>query len=225
MARLSKLAVSSPVFGIASFLVFPLIPIALITGVIALYRILRSRGLLKGAIFASGGVVIGIIALAFAGLMFLKYEMHYRPFRIPTASMSPTIKQNERIMADLGAYRTNDPARGDIIIYELLDKGKRRLMCKRVVGLPGEELEIREGKIFVNGSPVTIAGLPKETAYNNAGDFGKAGGSIKIQDGSYYVLGDNPSMSFDSRQHGPVERRDIKGKYVFGYRGLFGIIK
>ena len=219
-AKVSKLAVSGLVLGIASFFVFILAPLAIVVGFAALYKINSSTGSLKGIPFAFAGLVIGFVALAFAGFMILHYDMHYRSFKVPTASMFPTIKSKERIVADLLAYKTKAPGRGDIVVYELLDKGKRRLMCKRTVGLPGEEIEIRSGKVYINGLTTDIPELPAGTTYSNAGDFGKAGQPVRIPEGFYYVLGDNPAASFDSRQHGPVDGRDIKGKYIFAYRGL-----
>ena len=220
MAKLSRWAVCSLAFGILSFLAFPLIPIAIITGLVALYKIRRSPGALRGTPFAIAGIAAGFVAIVFAVVVIANYEMYYRAFKIPAASMLPTIKPKERIMVDMKAYTLKDPGRGDIVVYELLDKGKRRLMCKRVAGLPGEEIEIRSGKVYIDGAPTEIPSLPKDVAYLNDGEFGRAGQSVKIPDGFYYVLGDNPSARFDSRQHGPLDRKDIKGKYIFAYKGF-----
>ena len=175
---------------------------------------------MKGKAFAAAGLIAGFTAFAFAGFMFIHYDMHYRSFKVPTASMSPTIESKERIVADMGAYKTRGPERGDIVVYELLDKGKRRVMCKRIAALPGEEVDIRYGKVYINGAAIEIPGAPVGIYYPNAGDFGKAAQPVRIADGFYYVLGDNPAASFDSRQHGPVDGRDIKGKYLFAYRVL-----
>ena len=225
MGKLSRWAVCSLAFGILSFLAFPLIPIAIITGLVALYKIRCSSGALKGTPFAIAGIAVGSIAIIFAVFIITNYEMHYRAFKIPAASMLPTIKPKERIMVDMKAYNAKYPVRGDIIVYELLAKGKRRLMCKRIAGLPGEEIEIRSGKVYINGAPTEIPGLPKDAAYLNDGEFGRIGQPVKIPDGFYYVLGDNPSASFDSRQHGPLDRKDIKGKYVFCYKSLKDIMR
>ncbi|MFA5143921.1 MAG: signal peptidase I [Candidatus Omnitrophota bacterium] len=211
--------------GISSLILFILIPITIITGSIALYKIKRSRGSLKGVSLALCGVITALIALVITGRVILNYELPYRLFKVPVASMSPTIKPKERIVADLAAYKSKEPARGDIVIYEIIDKDKRKLMCKRIAALPGEEVEIRSGCLYADGLPVRIPGLPEGVSFQNAGDFGKAGELFKVPSGSYYVLGDNPPVSRDSRQHGSVARREIKGKYVFSYNGLAGIIK
>jgi signal peptidase I len=219
-ARLSKLAVFGLILGISSFLIFILIPIAMMTGLAALYRIKRSGGSLKGTPFAACGMVAGAAAFIFAGSMFINYEMRYRSFKVPTASMYPAIKSKDRIVADLRAYEAKDPQRGEIVVYELLHDGKRRLMCKRVVGLPGEAIEIRSGKVYVNGAPVEMPNLPKGILYSNGGALGMGGKPVKIPENAYYLIGDNPDRSFDSRQHGPVDRKDIKGKYIFSYKGI-----
>jgi len=222
--KVSGWAAASLILGLSSFLVFALAPAAIITGCVALRRIRRSPGVLKGVPLAAGGVSAAFLAMVFAALMAADGRFNYCSFNIPTDSMAPTIKARSRIVADLGAYRAKDPARGDIVVYELLRNGKRRLMCKRIVGLPGEEVEIRSGKVFSNGLAIDVPGLPKGVVYLNAGSFGKAGEAAKVPAGAYYTLGDNPQASFDSRQHGPLDRRDIKGKYLFAYRGLNGII-
>ena len=212
--KLSRLSGCGLVFGILSFVAFILIPIALVIGLIVLYKTRQSSGSLKGTSFAILTILLSFTALIFAGFVFLNYQTRSCSFKIPTDSMSPTIKLNERITVDLTAYKTKKPARGDIVVYELLDKGKRRLMCKRIVGLPEEEVEIRNGKIWINGALMEIPGLPENVVYLNRGDFGKTGQAIKIPSRFYYVLGDNPSSSFDSRQHGAIDSRDIEGKYL-----------
>jgi len=218
--KLSRWAVCSLALGISSFAAFILIPAAMVTGLIAISKIRQSSGSLKGTPLAALAILTSVIALIFAGLVFVNGQFSCRSFRIPTDSMSPAIKSKEHIVVDWAAYKTKDPARGDIIVYELLGNDKRRLMCKRIVGLPGEDVEIRSGKAYINGAPAEIPGLQRGTLYLNSGEFGKAGQSVKVPDGSYYLLGDNPPESFDSRQHGPVDRRDIKGKYLFAYKGL-----
>lgn len=214
---ISKAAVISAIFGIVSLAIFPAIPVALIAGMVALRKIKRSSGRVKGRRLAICGIVAsGIAALVFA-FVIVNYELGYRLYKVPTDSMSPAIKPHGRIVAGLSAYKTDTPKRGDIIVYELLDKGRRRMMCKRVVGLPGEDVEIRFGKVFVSGALTDIPGVPEGAAYVNGGDFGKPGSAVNVPEGFYYVLGDNPSRSFDSRQHGAVDRKDIKGKCVFAY--------
>jgi signal peptidase I len=219
-ARLSKLSVLGLTLGILGFPVFVFIPPGIVLSIAALYRIKRSHGLLKGRPVAIAGITIGILALLFAVSVIVLQEKHYGSFKVPTSSMWPTIKAKTTISADLEAYKKARPARGDIIVYEIIDKGRRRVLCKRVIGLPGEKIEIRAGRIFINGLACDIPGMPDGIVYANGGDFGKEGQPVAIPVGFYYVLGDNSSESFDSRQHGPVDTRDIKGKYLFTHAGF-----
>jgi len=218
MSKPSKLALFSLVSGALSFFVFVFSPIAIAVGLAAIYRIRRSAGSLRGRTLAISGLALGVAAFVFSAFVMLGYGTHYKSFKVPAASMSPTIKAKERIVVDLKAYRVTNPARGDIVTYEILNKGKRRLSCKRIVGLSGEEVEIRSGKIYINGAVIDIPGLPKTVEYINSGDFGEVGKPIKVPDGFYYVLGDNSPQSFDSRQHGPIDKKDIYGKFVFAYK-------
>ncbi len=218
--RVRKTAVTSLVLSALSFLIFFLAPIAIIAGFAALYKAARISGSANSKRIALAGIILGFLAVISFVFVVLGQHANYRPFLVPSASMSPTIKPKERIMVDLKAYSRRGPDRGDIVIYESFENAKRKLTCKRVVALPGEELEIRDGKVYIDGMAVTIPGLPKEVVYINSGEFGERGEPVKIPDGFYYVLGDNPVISKDSRQHGPVESSDIKGKYLFTYTGL-----
>lgn len=219
-ARLSMLAVCSLLLGILGFAVFLLIPVAIITGAIASRKIKHSSGSLRGRPAAITGIIAGFAALVFAAFVIIGNELSYRSFKVPTDSMAPAIKAKERILVDLKAYDLKKPLRGDVVVYELLSNGKRRLMCKRVVGLPGEEVEIRSGEVFIDSAPTHIPNLPAGVIYFNGGNFGKTGEPFKVPGGTYYVLGDNPADSFDSRQHGAVDKKDIKGRYLFSYKGL-----
>lgn len=212
--RIKNTAITSLVLSFLSFLIFFLAPIAIAIGFFALRKPANSNRI------AIAGIVLGFLAIISFIFVVLGTHANYRPFLVPSASMSPTIKPKERIMADLKAYSKHGPDRGDIVIYESFESDKRKLTCKRVVGLTGEDLEIKDGKVYIDGMAVTIPGLPKEVAYANGGEFGGPGKPVKIPEGFYYVLGDNPAVSKDSRQHGPVDSRDIKGKYLFTYKAL-----
>lgn len=214
--KLSKLAVSSLILGIIGFLSPLAGVIALILGVAALIKIKGSMGSLKGSGLAISGVIIGIISLV---LLFfaIGFRDHYKPFRFPTAAMQPSIKENEKIIVDRKAYINNLPKRGDIIVFELNYHDKKTFMCKRIVGLPDEKLEIKDGNIFIGGNLMQIPGLVTSVLYKNGGDFGKAGESFEIPNDSYYVLGDNPSKSQDSRYFGVIHKNNIFGKVILTY--------
>lgn len=218
--RVKNTAITSLILASLSFLIFFLAPVAIVIGFVALGKAERVSGSLNGKRVAIAGIVLGFLAIISFVFVVLSQHANYRPFKVPSASMSPTIKPKERIMVDLKAYSRHGPDRGDVVIYESFENDKRKLTCKRIVGLPGEELEIRGGKIYIDGMAVAMPGLPEEVVYVNGGEFGESGKPVKIPGDFYYVLGDNPAVSKDSRQHGPVDRRDIKGKYLFAYKAL-----
>ena len=216
--KLSKLATGSLIAGILGLITPPIVGlIALMLGVIALYKIRASSGLLKGGGMAIAGIALGIIALLCLVYGVVNFRASVRAFKIPSESMSPTVKQNQRIMVDRKSYVSNSPQLGDIVVFQLEENGKKKLQCKRIMGLPGEIIEIKNGQLYVNDSVAQIPDLPKSVYYINGGSFGGEGQAVKIPDDSYYVLGDNSPKSRDSRYFGFVARKDIYGKVMWIY--------
>lgn len=246
-AKLSKLAITSLAAGILGFVMIPLtrnlityitIPpllgaISLILGFTALKKIKSSKDSLKGNRLAIAGIILGavIYLLIVLGVLFaLSFRTHYQPFHVPATSMEPTIKKDEKIMVDRKAYANSLPQRGDIIVHKAEVKGKKQLFLKRIVGFPNEQLEIRDGNVYINNK--LASGLPKEVYYYNGGDFGKKGQIVKIPNDCYYMLGDNSLNSLDSRYTGSVNKKDIYGKVILNYTGkyppdqeMFGLLR
>jgi signal peptidase I len=133
--------------------------------------------------------------------------------------MEPTIKMGEVFSVDWTAYGGTGPNRWDVVIFESpLDAGRK--WTSRIVGLPGEIVEIRSGKIVIDGreeavpSHVSIDGykLPQGNLTANAPH--PVTFPYKIPAGSYFVLGDNVSNAFDSRYWGGLDRSKIFGKVI-----------
>lgn len=131
---------------------------------------------------------------------------------IPTASMETTIMTGDRMFGNRLAYLKKDPQRGDIAIFKFPDDEKQ-LFIKRIIGLPGETLEMREGRIYINGSEEPID-EPYLTVVP-VGDYGP----VTIPENAYFMMGDNRNNSADSRywMHTFVYREKILGKAVFRY--------
>jgi signal peptidase I len=134
--------------------------------------------------------------------------------------MEPTILQNEVVQVDEDAFNSVGPQRGDIVTYHL-PPNPQTLLVKRVVGLPGETIEIRRKSVFINGVPLAEAyavhtdpqdhsGTTKPEPYKSRDTFGPS----KLGLTEYFVLGDNRDTSMDSRYHGPVDRGLLKGKVI-----------
>jgi len=111
---------------------------------------------------------------------------------IPTASMEPTIMTHSRIFGNRLAYLNSSPERGDIVIFKFPDNEKE-LFIKRVIGLPGDTVEMRDGLIYINGSDTALdEPYVKERPY---GDYGP----VTVPEGAYFMMGDNRNNSADSR--------------------------
>ncbi len=131
---------------------------------------------------------------------------------IPTASMETTIMIGDRVFGNRLAYLKNEPERGDIVMFKFPDDEKQ-LFIKRIIGMPGETLEMKDGKIYINGSDTPLA-----EPYLNVipvGDYGP----VQIPEDAYFMMGDNRNNSADSRywMNTFVYRDKIVGKAVLKY--------
>lgn len=134
------------------------------------------------------------------------------PYKIPTGSMIPTLMIGDRIFVDKVSYRFREPVRGEIIVFKYpLDEKKD--FVKRLVGLPGEELQIKDGKIVINGETADDHALDQNYYYNVMNSqYGEPNQVIKVPDDSYFVLGDNSAHSSDSRSWGFVPKDNLVGR-------------
>ena len=122
-------------------------------------------------------------------------------------SMFPTLKEEEKLFLFKQAYTFSDPQRGDIVVFRSEDK----LLVKRLIGLPGDMIEIKEQKLYINGRIYDESYIPDGIAFYP--DF-----SVTIvSPGCYFVLGDNRPVSLDSRSFGSVSENDILGKIVLRF--------
>jgi signal peptidase I len=123
-----------------------------------------------------------------------------------TKDMEPTIAQNETIFV---FRRVEDIKRGDIVIFKYPGDHSQSFV-KRVVGLPGERLAIREGRLFIGGQP-----LEESYLHGRVSSIARSFPESEIPPASYYVLGDNRDASNDSRMWGPLSADFIYGKVLF----------
>lgn len=130
---------------------------------------------------------------------------------VPTGSMESTIMTGSRMFGLRVSYWGSDPVRGDIIIFRYPDDPSRNFV-KRVIGMPGDTVEIIGGVTYVNGEKL-------EESYLNETPAGKDYGPYEVPEDSYFVMGDNRNHSNDSRlwQNTFVSRNAVLGKAVFCY--------
>lgn len=140
--------------------------------------------------------------------------------RIPTASMETTVMIGDRLYGYRLAYLNKDPERGDIVIFKYPDNEKE-LFIKRVIGLPGEKVEIIDGKVYINDSET-----PLEEPYVNGVPVGTFG-PYEVPADSYFMMGDNRNNSADSRfwRNSYVHKSKILGKAWFRYYPNFKLIR
>ncbi|MEO0457861.1 MAG: signal peptidase I [Cyanobacteria bacterium P01_A01_bin.114] len=129
---------------------------------------------------------------------------------MPSGSMEPTLQINDRLIIEKISYRFNSPKRGDIIVFwppdELIAQGvsSQDAFLKRVVGLPGERIEVTEGKVFVDGQTLDEAYIEAPPDYQ--------WGPETVPQEAYFVLGDNRNNSYDSHVWGFVPKDNIIGR-------------
>jgi len=134
----------------------------------------------------------------------------YQPVKVEGGSMEPGLEDQERIFINKLVYRWEKIERGDIIVFRY-PRDPRKSFIKRVIGIPGDQVRISYGHVYINGKPQEEDYVPPEYADSRSYPM------TIIPPGSYFVLGDHRSMSNDSRDFGPVQRSYIYGKAVFGY--------
>ncbi len=128
---------------------------------------------------------------------------------VPSGSMIPTLQLNDHVVVTKFSYQLNEPERGDIIVFKYPPNEEQGLKevfyVKRLIGLPGEKLEIKDNTVYINDKPI------KETYLNTGTDMPDYG-PITIPEESYFAMGDNRNHSSDSRIWGYVPKHDLVGK-------------
>jgi len=148
-------------------------------------------------------------------------------FKIPTGSMRPTLLEKDLILVNKFIYgarvpftklrlpAVREPARGDVIVF-IYPEDPKKDFIKRLVGKPGETVEIKNGTIFINDK-AALEPIFNRTYYYNRGDFAMEGKKITVPKDSYFVLGDNSASSKDSRYWGFVPFQSVLGKAILIY--------
>jgi signal peptidase I len=151
-------------------------------------------------------VVVIVIALLVA---FLVRGFVLAHFVVDGSSMSPTLESGDRVFVNKLSYRLHDPNRGDVVVLHQISGASERDLIKRIIGLPGEEIEMRSCQVFIDGAALSEPYLDPATMNGNCGgDFEP----VQVPAESIFVMGDNRGGSQDSRQLGPIDRDDLVGR-------------
>lgn len=137
-----------------------------------------------------------------------------QPFYVKGASMEPNFYDKEYLIIDEISYRFHEPARGDIIVFRY-PRNQEEYFIKRVIGLPGEKVQIKDGFVYIYNR-ADSEGVKLEETYLAAEEktYGLNEETVSLNHDQYYVLGDNRNSSKDSRSFGPVDKKLITGRVL-----------
>jgi signal peptidase I len=160
-------------------------------------------------------------------------------FKIPTPSMNPTMQPGDRVVASLNYYDNNPIQQGDIVVF---NSTQGRIWTFRVIGMPNDSIELKEGKVYVNSQLIELTATDeyvlddqevieyqeklspskpiktlrhKSFFTKDTRTFDK----IKVPENEYFLMGDNRDNAFDSRLLGTIKRDDILGRVLYSYWG------
>ena len=167
-----------------------------------------SRPLPDGLWAALVEAVKTLVGAAILALLIMTFVA--RAFTVDGPSMLPTLHDGERLMVDKLSYRFREPQRGEIVVFRY-PADPREHFIKRIIALPGDVVEIRGGRVYVNGTALEEPYIASPTW----GHFGP----VKVPAGRYFVLGDNRTNSEDSRypQVGFVPRSYLEGRALWRF--------
>lgn len=168
------------------------------------------------------GVRSTLEAVLFGILLFFLIRVGVQTYQVEGGSMLPTLTTGERVFVNKFSYFHWDqlpwvtkkedpdyvfgrPQRGDIVVFNVRRGNSQQTLVKRVVGLPGERVTIRDGKVLINNQPLTEPYITEATSCGGYCD-------LVVPNDSYFLMGDNRNGSLDSRSFGPIPARSVIGK-------------
>src|SRR3989339_1232290 len=155
----------------------------------------------RGSILLDG---LQPVVMAFAVFMMI-YLFLLQPHKVDGNSMYPNFHDKEYILTDKVSYRKGDPQRGDVVVFHAPPPANSDYI-KRVIGMPGETIMIRDGYVYVNNLQLPELYLPN-TYTTQEKSFLRNGVPYQIPAGYYMVFGDNRGYSSDSREFGPIAKK------------------
>ena len=168
-----------------------------------------SKTAIEWVVLIGCAIVIALLVKAFL----------FQAFYIPSESMYPTLKTNDRVIVNKLSYHLHSVHRGDIVVFTTpkgpdgkpIDPTIKDLV-KRVIGLPGETVSEKNNRVYVNGKPLPEKYLPAGTISNCASFIPQCFPSGPLAADHYWVMGDNRTQSRDSRSFGAIKKSEIVGR-------------
>ena len=151
---------------------------------------------------------LDVILLVVFLIVFLSLRFYFYPwFTVRQTSMLPTLENGDVVVVSHVDVLRGSIKRGDIIVFHLGSKKEGEYLVKRVIGLPGDTIELKDGIVYVNGTRL----CESYVVYKDHSNYGP----VTVPEGRYFVLGDNRPASRDSRYFGPIPISSVVGKVVF----------
>ncbi len=199
---------ASLIIGLVSILTFGLFlagaVLGLVLGLVALRRTQRDPAQYGGAGYAIAGITTNAVGLALMCVALLVATVYFvGPIKVEGQGMAPTFQHGERVVV----WKVVDEIkRGDVVIFWFPDDPSKSYI-KRVIGMPGDEVMVENGKVLINGSPLDEPYIQAD--YRSSDSMP---GPVHVKDHHYFVMGDNRRNSSDSRYWGFVPEKYIYAK-------------
>lgn len=167
-------------------------------------KMLNTFGNVGNFIFNSIEAVILAAAVAIVLYLFL-----LTPHEVVGLSMYPNFNSGQLLLANKVIYKLQEPKRGDVIIFS---HSPTQDYIKRIIGVPGDTVSVRDGKLILNGDVLDESEYLSSTIYTRGVQYLQEGETITVKEGELFVCGDNREHSSDSRDFGPIKNDQVKGK-------------
>lgn len=168
-----------------------------------------NRNLKKTIVFVLELAKIAVIAAVI--VIPIRYYL-FQPFFVRGQSMDPTFENGDYLIIDEISYRLKEPARGEVVVFKFPQDPSQKFI-KRIIGLPGETIEIKDGQIKISKENTEIEILNESAYLSDLITLGNV--KIELSEDEYFLMGDNRDFSYDSRRFGAVNRDYIIGKVIF----------
>lgn len=152
--------------------------------------------------------LLKVIIITLAIVIPVRYFL-FQPYYVQGASMEPNFYDKQYLIIDEITYRFAEPQRGDVVVIKV--PFEKEALIKRVIGLPGETVKIADGRVTVM-TKENLAGQVLQESYLDPGITTGVSQQISVGSGQYFVMGDNRSVSYDSRYFGTISRQQIIGR-------------
>lgn len=156
-------------------------------------------------------VEIFVIAAAF---VIFSYFFLVSPHVVIGSSMEENFYENEYLLADKISYKFKEPRRGDVVVFKQTETAD---YIKRIIGLPGDTVELRDGNFYVNGEKLDESMYLDPQTYTKDDNYLDEGDKITVPEDHYFVVGDHREVSKDSRAFGPIDEKKIRGRAFLVY--------